>query len=138
MELNVHQKPWMSADQKYLAILWIDRQPLIPTNREQMLLDQSSLLEQLIEQASPGEVQEANLQLQDGLPQTMLDFLPQNLLEDPETPVRIMMNPAEEGTNFQEWKAGLQEALEGNPATPEETKQVFKELTLGSYLDLIL
>lgn len=137
MKLTKNQAPWLSANGQYPVILWgEERQP--SAKMGQALLDQATLLEHLVKQADEGEINEANLRLQDSLPQSMLDFLPDKLLNDPATPYQLMEHPAEMGTNFQEWKSGLQEALEGQSATPEEARQAFEELTLGSYLDLIL
>ena len=69
--------------------------------KDQFLLDQAELLSALVSEANEGEIKDANRRIQDGLPEYGADYLPNGLLNNPQTPLALIWTyPAEPGTTL--------------------------------------
>ena len=111
-----------------------------PKNREEFLQESANLLQRLTEEASPGEIADANRRLEMNLPEEEQLGLPPGLLNNPKTARALMTNPASEGSNLHSWKVQAGETLESNPEPMSEqmANQMASELSLESCLSRFL
>jgi hypothetical protein len=136
MQLTDNDRVWAPEDSPdYLTVFPASRQR--PTNRQDFLDLQVAMLRRLLAEANKGEKADANRRL-DYLPQEALDFLPSKLADDPRFPAYLFNNPAVEGSPLQEWKAGVEEALQQPQMSDSEALELAQELSLESYLSRVL
>lgn len=121
-------------------LLVIGKDHKIPKNQEMFLLKSADLLSRLVQEASPGEIKDANRRLQENLPEEEQVWLPLDLLDDPKTPRALMMNPASEGGRLHEWKVAVEELMSGKlELIPQpEARQLAEELNLETFLSRFL
>lgn len=126
----------MPKDQpEYLSLLWDEP----PQTKEQFLLDQSTLLEMLVKEASEAEIKEANNRIEDSLPNQAWIYLPNGLLNNPRTPIALLMDyQPEPETQMWNWKKGIRDALNNRKATQDEVREETQGLSLESFLSRFL
>jgi len=133
MQLTDNDVAWMPADKPdYLLVLRKGQRP--PRNRREFQDNQESLLERLLAESNPGEVQNGNLMLENRLADDLLSQLPSGLLTNPATPRCLVGNPSL-GSKLHEWLVDAEDALKLAPAPPEVAKQEAQDLSLESFLD---
>jgi hypothetical protein len=138
MQLQPTEIAWAPAEQpEYLTYYLLAQGP--PRSAEELLALQVGMLQRLRREASEKELEQANRQLDNDLPQEALNFLPGKLLEDPKAPAYLLNNPAAEGGPLHQWKAGLKEAVKARQLMPQpEAAQLLAEESLESFLARVL
>ena len=137
MKLNESMKIWCPVDQpEYLLILKQGQRP--PQTREFYLLEATSLLAQLVEEASKEEKEEANRQMKWTLPEEVLLWVPPGGFHNRKTSQTLLTNPAQEGGKLHSWKVGIDQALISPQMSKEQAEIEAKELTLESFLSRLL
>ncbi len=137
MKLRQNERVWAPAEHpEYLCLLIGKQQP--PKTQEEFLLRQTQVLRRLLEEASPGEIKEANRKLQDEFPPEMLEFLPTDLLPNPRTVNYLLFNPMSEGTKIHQWKWGVLDLLDSPPMPEAEALEEARTLDWEVYLDNLM
>ncbi len=132
MKLLPSEVPWCPENYPdHAIILGLEERP--PHDQEAYLLKEVELLKRLVQEASEGEIENANRMLAD-LPDEDQLGLPLDPMSDPRGPRALLTNPASEGSRLHEWKTDIEEALKDKPMSPEEAKDLVKEMSLESFL----
>lgn len=129
MKLNSNDRLWAPMDNpRYLLVL--PQGTPGPETRAQFLAANIQLLHRLCGEAGDEEIQEANRLLADNLEPEVLDWLPQELLNNPKTAELLTGLQLVEGSPLHEWKMAVDEAL-SDPRMPEtEAMEEAQYLTL--------
>jgi len=140
MKSVAQAKFWMPEDKpEYLSLVRSNSKTGRPDTKDQFLLDQAELLRMLVAEANEEEIEDANRRIQYGLPEYGADYLPNGLLNNPQTPLALIWTyPAEPGATLADWRDGIMDALEAPDASPEELKEEVSGLSLESYLSRLL
>jgi hypothetical protein len=139
MQLANGERPWAPQDSPdYLCIL-SQGHPQPPRSRQEFLLLQVGLLNRLVAQADPGELEEGNRCLQNGLDPQFLDSLPPKLLKDPGCPgVLLFGDSLNQYSNLAEWRDQAVDKLHLPPMPLKEALAETEALDLESYLSRLL
>ncbi len=137
MKLNNDDKPWCPGENPdYLCVLGHNQPP--PKTAELLLVSQVRLLQRLVAEASPDEVEDANRRLNDNLQDEELLNLPLGGFKNRRTANILLVQPAVLGYRLADWKAGMEKAL-SLPSMPEpEAMSEAESLSLESFLGRIL
>lgn len=137
MKLNANDRLWAPMD-KPRHLLVIPQGAPEPQTRAQFLAANIQLLQRLRDQASEEEIQEANRLLVDNLEPEVLDWLPQELLNNPKTAELLTSLQLVEGSPLHEWKMDVDTAL-SDPRMPEtEAMEEAHYLTLVSRISQMI
>lgn len=137
MMLTNDDKPWCPGENRdCLCVLKINQPP--PQTKELLLVEQVRLLQRLVAEASPDEVEDANRRLNANLQEEELLNLPPGLLKKPRTPNILLVQPAALGYRLADWKEGLAEAVNLPPMPEQEAREEAENLSLESFLGRIL
>lgn len=137
MTLTNNDKPWCPGnDPDYLCVLALNQNA--PQTTELLLVEQVRLLQRLVAEAGPDEVEEANRRLEQNLQEEELLNLPPGLLNKPRTPNILLVQPAVLGCKLADWKEGLEEAVNLPPMPEQEAREEAENLSLESFLGRIL
>jgi hypothetical protein len=138
MKLNANDKLWAPKDDPRYLLVLRKEQPN-PTTKAQFLEANVDLLERLQKEADPEETDLANQILQNSLEWEVRQWLPPALFHSPKTPRLLLSLPLVEGSQFHEWKGGVEDALVAPAEDPEtalkEAEQLDLEIALLSMLD---
>jgi len=137
MKLQPSEIAWAPEnDPEHLIVLTAEESP--PKNREQYLRKEVQLLERLVREAGPGELEDANQRLRLNLPEEEQTWLPPDGLADPRGPAALLQNPASLGSRLAEWKQAIAEAVGAKPMPPEEANELAEQLSLEAFLSPLL
>ncbi len=129
VKLNANDMIWAPMNERYLLVL--PQGATEPRTRNQFLAANARMLNRLVEEAGEEEIQEANRRLEN-LEAEVLDWLPPELLNNPQTPRILADLQLVEGSPLHEWKMGVDDALESPRMLETEARQIAQEMTLPS------
>lgn len=133
MILKPNERAWAPADKPdWLIILRDGQEP--PKTREQFLLKSKDLLERLVQEATPGQIEAMNDRLRDSMPKEEYIGLPSGLLDNPQTPAALMFNPESDGHLNHQWKSEIEDLLTSDQMEQEAANKEADQLTLESFL----
>jgi hypothetical protein len=137
MKLNNDDKPWCPGENlDYLCVLGRNQPP--PKTAELLLVSQVRLLQRLVAEARPDEVEDANRRLNDNLQDEELLNLPLGGFKNRRTANILLVQPAALGYKLADWKEGLAEAVNLPPMPEKEAREEAECLTLESFLGRVL
>ena len=128
MKLNANDRLWAPMD-KPRHLLVIPQGMPKPQTRAQFLAANVQMLQRLREEAGEEEMTEANRVLERLEPE-VLDWLPQELLNNRQTPELLSSLQLVEGSPLHEWVVEAEDALQAPPMPQAEMRKLAEELTL--------
>ena len=137
MKLTNEDKPWCPGENPdYLCVLGRNQPP--PKTAELLLVSQVRLLQRLVAEANPEELEDANRRLELNLQSEELLNLPSDLLKNRRTANILLVQPAALNYKLADWKEGLAEAVNLPPMPEQAAREETENLSLESFLGRIL
>ncbi|MCU0791931.1 MAG: hypothetical protein MUE42_03575 [Opitutaceae bacterium] len=138
MKSIASMKAWAPRDRPDLLLL-LPPESHPPRNPDEFLMAAVATLRALVAEAEQKEVEWANRQLRDLLPEERLLPLPHNLLKDRQTAANLFLDSPYPGSRLESLLEELPEALALPPMLKSEADKEKASLTLESFIsDLVV